>query len=62
MNRRIIGWTAFAIGIAFGASTSSAATNRIGKHEIAGQVIGDHGPEAGVWVIAETRDLPTRYA
>jgi len=62
MNRRIIGWTAVAIGIAFGASTSSAATNRIGKHEIAGQVIGDHGPEAGVWVIAETRDLPTRYA
>ena len=23
---------------------------------------GPNGPEAGVWVIAETRDLPTRYA
>jgi hypothetical protein len=22
---------------------------------------GANGPEAGVWVIAETRDLPTRY-
>ena len=23
---------------------------------------GPHGPEAGVWVIAETRDLPTRFS
>ncbi len=28
---------------------------------IGGVVTGDRGPEAGVWVIAETRDLPTRY-
>src|SRR5437588_6666014 len=28
---------------------------------IGGVVTGPHGPEAGVWVIAETRDLPTRY-
>jgi hypothetical protein len=28
---------------------------------IAGVVTGASGPEAGVWVIAETRDLPTRY-
>ena len=25
-------------------------------------VTGANGPEAGVWVIAETTDLPTRYA
>ena len=25
-------------------------------------VTGPNGPEAGVWVIAETKDLPTRYA
>ena len=25
-------------------------------------VTGPHGPEAGVWVIAETHDLPTRFA
>src|ERR1700740_3271663 len=31
-------------------------------HDIAGIVNGPNGPEAGVWVIAETRDLPTRYA
>src|SRR5690554_3934212 len=29
---------------------------------IAGVVVGDSGPEAGVWVIAETDDLPTKYA
>src|SRR4029077_11142904 len=28
----------------------------------AGVVTGAHGPEAGVWVIAETTELPTRYA
>ena len=30
--------------------------------DIGGVVTGPHGPEAGVWVIAETHDLPTRYA
>jgi hypothetical protein len=29
--------------------------------DITGVVVGDKGPEAGVWVIAETKDLPTRY-
>ncbi|MFI5244731.1 MAG: carboxypeptidase-like regulatory domain-containing protein, partial [Gemmatimonadales bacterium] len=30
--------------------------------DISGSVTGPHGPEAGVWVIAETSDLPTKYA
>lgn len=30
--------------------------------DISGVVTGPNGPEAGVWVIAETMDLPTRYA
>src|SRR4051794_13162574 len=30
--------------------------------DIAGTVTGPKGPEAGVWVIAETTDLPTRFA
>jgi hypothetical protein len=30
--------------------------------DIGGVVTGPKGPEAGVWVIAETRDLPTPYA
>src|ERR1700719_4234409 len=39
-----------------------AATVDVSAHDIGGQVIGDKGPEAGVWVIAETKDLPTKYA
>jgi hypothetical protein len=30
--------------------------------EITGMVKSANGPEAGVWVIAETTDLPTRYS
>ena len=30
--------------------------------DITGVVTGANGPEAGVWVIAETHDLPTKYA
>jgi len=32
-----------------------------GSANISGTVTGPHGPEAGVWVIAETSDLPTKY-
>jgi hypothetical protein len=34
----------------------------IDADDIGGVVTGPRGPEAGVWVIAETTDLPTRYA
>jgi hypothetical protein len=34
----------------------------IDAHDIGGVVKGPNGPEAGVWVIAETRELPTKYA
>jgi hypothetical protein len=33
----------------------------IGAAEIGGAVTGRDGPEAGVWVIAETTDLPTKF-
>ncbi len=35
---------------------------QIDNDDIGGVVSGPNGPEAGVWVIAETRDLPTRFA
>src|SRR6266576_2087564 len=35
---------------------------RIDNDDIGGTVTGPNGPEAGVWVIAETRDLPTKFA
>jgi hypothetical protein len=34
----------------------------IGASDLGGVVTGPGGPEAGVWVIAETTDLPTKYA
>src|ERR1043166_3827217 len=34
----------------------------IDADDIGGVVTGPSGPEAGVWVIAETRELPTRFA
>jgi hypothetical protein len=30
--------------------------------DLGGVISGDKGPEAGVWVIAETTDLPTKFA
>ncbi len=38
-----------------------AAEVAIDADDIGGVVNGPKGPEAGVWVIAETRDLPVRY-
>src|SRR5213592_392138 len=35
---------------------------RIDADDIGGVVTGASGPEAGVWVIAETTDLPTKFA
>ena len=32
------------------------------KDDIGGGVTSANGPEAGVWVIAETTDLPTKFA
>jgi hypothetical protein len=34
---------------------------RIDSDDLGGVVMGPRGPEAGVWVIAETRDLPTKF-
>ena len=34
----------------------------IDNDDLGGTVTGPKGPEAGVWVIAETTDLPTRFA
>jgi hypothetical protein len=34
----------------------------IGSADIVGAVTSPSGPEAGVWVIAETTDLPTKFA
>jgi hypothetical protein len=35
---------------------------RVLENDLGGVVAGPNGPEAGVWVIAETTDLPTKFA
>ena len=44
------------------AQQQSAARVNVGAKDIGGVVSGPKGPEAGVWVIAETTDLPTKFA
>src|SRR5688572_32892275 len=54
---------ALAVSVLVTASTRQGA-NAVSpdENDIAGVVTGPNGPEAGVWVIAETRDLPTKFA
>ena len=44
------------------AAQAQQASVSIGATDIGGVVTGASGPEAGVWVIAETTELPTKYA
>ena len=43
------------------ANAQATVAVAIDSDDIGGVVMGPNGPEAGVWVIAETTDLPTRY-
>src|SRR5262245_51661425 len=45
-----------------GLSSQQNAAVRIDNDDIGGVVTSAKGPEAGVWVIAETTDLPTKFA
>jgi hypothetical protein len=44
------------------AQQTTAGAVRIGDNDLGGTVSSANGPEAGVWVIAETTDLPTKFA
>ena len=44
------------------AQQSTESQIRIGGSDLGGVVTSAKGPEAGVWVIAETADLPTKFA
>ncbi|MGD1212757.1 MAG: carboxypeptidase-like regulatory domain-containing protein [Candidatus Acidiferrales bacterium] len=66
---RVLSFGALAIGIAgylasanlTGLQAQQGAPVKVGANDIGGVVSSSKGPEAGVWVIAETTDLPTRY-
>ena len=48
--------------VGLNAQQSTGPTVRVDNDDIGGVVTSANGPEAGVWVIAETTDLPTKFA
>src|SRR5262245_57496222 len=52
-------WMAAAV---IAAQQQASGTVALLADDIGGVVTSAKGPEAGVWVIAETRELPTRFA
>jgi hypothetical protein len=57
----LVAMQAAAPGQAGGRQGAAAAAVPMDSDDIAGVVTGPKGPEAGVWVIAETTELPTRF-
>src|SRR2546423_15527895 len=53
---------AFLAGAPTRVDAQQGAPVTIGDSDLGGVVRGPNGPEAGVWVIAETADLPTKMA
>ena len=58
----VIGIIWITSGAGTGAVQQSGNAVRIDNDDIGGVVTGPRGPEVGVWVIAETTDLPTRFS
>jgi len=48
--------------VSAGAQQRTAEAIRIDNDDLGGVVTGTSGPEAGVWVIAETNSLPTKFS
>ncbi|PYU26997.1 MAG: hypothetical protein DMG30_00580 [Acidobacteria bacterium] len=53
--------TGYLITVRTSLNAQQRASVQVGANDIGGVVSSSKGPEAGVWVIAETTDLPTRY-
>ena len=54
--------TAGVLALAAPSRAQQPAAVAIDNDDIGGVVAGPSGPEAGVWVIAETTELPTKFA
>src|SRR4051812_15837812 len=64
LTARLLVPVAIAVGacvLVAGTSRRGSAGAQPGASTITGIVTSPHGPEAGVWVIAETNDLPTKF-
>jgi hypothetical protein len=60
--KRIL-FVALALGVSFTSiNAKQAGAPAVDADDVGGVVRSSKGPEAGVWVIAETKDLPTPYA
>ncbi len=57
----LLATTALVYGGGLRPAYAAAGAVSIDADDIGGRVTGAKGPEAGVWVIAESRDLPTRF-
>jgi hypothetical protein len=55
-------WVAALCSVVLVAGAHAQVSILSGNPDITGVVTSPHGPEAGVWVIAETTDLPTKFA
>jgi hypothetical protein len=61
MRRRMLAASAACLLASTALPATAQAPVEIDAKSIGGVVTGPNGPEAGVWVIAETRDLPVRF-
>jgi hypothetical protein len=57
-----LAWLVLASPTQSNAQQSASAPLAVGDSDIGGVVRGPSGPEGGVWVIAETTELPTKFA
>jgi hypothetical protein len=70
-STRVLSWSSVAAAAAVFLAALTGSTSarqgagdgvRIDGDDLGGVVTSSNGPEAGVWVIAETTDLPTKFA
>ena len=62
LSAAVLALAAFVIAVPGRLPAQQATEVAIDSDDIGGVVRGPRGPEAGVWVIAETTELPTKYA
>jgi len=64
--RKVVGLSRVAVLFSASLAASVAAQPQpesvaVDADDIGGVVMGPNGPEAGVWVVAETEELPTKF-
>jgi hypothetical protein len=60
-RRLLVAMSGLSVASLLAMAPSRVRQVEVGPSDIGGTVTGPKGPEAGVWVIAETRDLPTKF-